>query len=451
MLSVEEVETPNIRGATSFGPPIADQRRQKTAVIIGAGIAGLASAILLARSNYQVFIFEKRDQEQFRNPLSGRSINFTLSSRGAAVLEALGTLDAALSKSVTLYGRGLHLRSGKYLTQPYGSRESHVLHAIQRRDLLEVLSNAATSLNQVSLSCGYTLASIDLEHRRATLTSRGDDVTVTQDFDLLIGADGVHSHTREILSRDQNSLIHETYSELSYAEIIVPKSKGAISSLDSNRLHLWPRDSSFICAIPNQDGSFVASLIMPHAGDSSFETLKSAVSLKSFLQKDYADFLKHAPELPTCTNQIKISRIITTQAPQWNFGGCAVLIGDASHAISPFFGQGMNAALEDASILVDTLTSAPSIEEGLAKFQNERKPDTDALCELSQEHLEELRQGLGSLWRIKRRQIETCLERILPDYWKSTYSLVAHSSLPYRKALRRNASPRTHGEALQWI
>jgi kynurenine 3-monooxygenase len=383
--------------------------------IAGAGIAGLALARLLSREDAHEFqIFDRRsDLEGGPTPYSGRSVNFTISSRGRQVLQQAGLWGEVLPHSVELSGRSIHLEDGSTESHPYGSQPSDVLHAIRREDLHRILLQSVQNTPGISFFFDHEISDVDGSGGRLHFSNAS-----AADFDLLIGSDGAFSKTAETLSRRPGVLREEQWSEWVYKEFLLSEPEGCHLELGRHALHLWPRGNFLICAIPNPDGSWVANLIY-----------------RASLQKDLPRYVElRIPELARALSDLplriesgKTSGILHTRVSQWAFDDRAILIGDACHAVSPFLGQGMNAALEDAAALTQELHTAKSLGQALASFQELRKPDTDALWPLSEAHLLNLSQRYGSRWHLSGLYAERALEKLTGGKVRSGYSRIVHS------------------------
>jgi kynurenine 3-monooxygenase len=285
----------------------------------------------------------------------------------------------------------------------------------------------------------HALEGVDLGPGVAHFRKANCDIE-TLGFDLFLGADGAFSRTQEFFCNQFRVERTREISDWKYIEFEIPAHDSAGHGLDPTCLHLWPRDDSLICAIPNNDGTFVANLIM--RGE-LFAQLKGELRSRMFMGARFNDLLDLMGGRTPDFGSLKVSDIVTTAVAKWSFSGKAVLMGDACHAISPFLGQGMNAALEDAFLLVDCLRAdGRSLSDSLKFFESSRKSDTDALARLSRLHLEDLRSNLGSPWKIAGARAELIMSRRFPRHIQPKYSLVAHSNLPYSVALRESGKNR---------
>lgn len=402
-------------------------------VIAGGGIAGLFAAILLARQGKRVFVRDLRPDLRGKAPYSGRSVNFTLSARGREMLHQANLLSAVMKHAVPLQGRALHLSDKKISLQPYGNSPHEILHSLRRSDLHRELLSAALRESLVDVQFEHTLEEVSL-HKNVAHFARADGSNEHLKFDLFLGADGAFSRAQELLVAQEPALQTKEISDWRYVEFEIPAGQGGTYELNSRYLHLWPRKDSLVCAIPNTDGSFIGNLIMPTA---AFNELTTTERSLAFMSERFGDLMPLIRGGAKALQFLKISDILTTSISRWHFGGKALLLGDACHAISPFLGQGMNAALEDASILAEYLKNPHQpLCHALQAFQENRKPNTDALGELSRQHLGQLSTHLGSHWKIAGHLAELRLSHWLPSRIRPIYSIVAHSTAGYSEAIK---------------
>ena len=401
-------------------------------IVVGAGIAGLMFAILQARRGEKVILIERRPDFVEGTYSSARSVNFTLSSRGLAMLKEAALQDEVLKYATPLHYRALHLDT-RIINQPYGQTSTEILYAIRRFDLVRILYSAAKTNPNIEFN--FNSEFDDIVTDRKIVTFRNMGTLISKKYSIFVAADGALSTSVRKLQSQQWCTYHFDVSDWGYKEFTIP-AIGGRNTLTTNALHLWSKGHSLVCAIPNPDGTFVGNIIMPMKGKISFETFKESSALEVFLRQNYADILPICLDMTKQLIDAPSASIVTTKLENWVLGGDTIVIGDACHGISPFLGQGMNAALEDAVILNRILRNDYiPIKERLVQFQAFRKPDTDALITLSQEHLDQLRLHLGSPWQISKHRAKQALAKLFPRYFRPKYSLIAHGVVPYRTAL----------------
>ncbi|MFH8618705.1 FAD-dependent oxidoreductase [Streptomyces sp. NPDC017979] len=388
-------------------------------VIVGAGMAGTMLAIRLARRGHGVDVVERRGDPRATNGPDAASISIGLSERGRAALRDIGLLDRALAQAVPMRGRIVH-HGGRVTYQPYGANDTEVLHSVRRHDLNIALLDAAESIPQVRLW---------FEHRVTGLA--GTEVrTPARTFpaDLVVGADGAYSTVRAHLHRRVRAEFHQTHLDWGYREFTIP----AVERPDA--LHVWPSKRGLVVAHPNPDGSLTGTVFLPFDGDTGFSGLRDPARAGAFLAEEFGDLTDLVPDLVTQFLAHEPGSLVSVRTAPWQHDR-VVLVGDAAHAVFPFYGQGMNAAFEDCAVLDDCLAEhAPN--EALAAFEARRRPHTDVLAELSERNFVELRDRVRSPVFLARKQIDFTLGRLLPG-WRTLYAMISHSSLPYGDALAR--------------
>ncbi|MGG8408119.1 FAD-dependent oxidoreductase, partial [Streptomyces sp. 12297] len=394
------------------------------AAVVGAGISGIAVALLLARDGYRVDVIERRTEGETTDTLGSgqRTINFTLSGRGLRVLERLGVADDVLAGAVTLQGRMAHI-GGRPVLQRYGTADA-TLYAIKRGDLLRVLVKAAYQESGIRLHFGHRLTGI--EAGRVLLAREGDTDTAL-DCDFVVGADGVHSRTREHVLRGPFVDFERAHFPCGYAELTVSAEDARTLGLAPDILHCWPAKDAALVAIPNDDGSFCCCFV--HQRDGQTDPRRD-------FERWFPALYRSAASLRESLRDAPYSGLLSTKVSRWHSGGDVVLVGDACHAVFPFYGQGMNAALEDAVALSEALRGHGDRAEAFAAFEDRRRADTEALSELSSHHFDYLREGVGSARLHSRQTIDRWLAGRAPGRWHYEYELVAHSERRYSEAHR---------------
>ena len=404
--------------------------------IVGGGLAGSLLALALARKGYGVDVYERRADPRKAGLNAGRSINLGLSKRGMQALGMVGMLGEVLEKSVVMSGRVIHAPDGSTRYQPYGKDAGEVLHSIDRNALNHVLLERAESHPQVKLHFGHRLVRADKAAREIEMEADGQRVVARPAW--VVGADGAFSNMRRELQHGVRADYHQEYLEWGYKELTLAANADGTSAIELTALHVWPRSHCLFVSHPNQDGSHTLTLFLPFEGEDSFATLKTPDDVKTLIAKYFPDLVPLLPGLLEQWMKHPTGSLITTRTAPWSFGDWAVLIGDACHAVYPFYGQGMNSAFEDCCTLMAALEQQPDTGAAFAQYEQARRQHTDALAELSKANFTELRQKVQSPWFVARKKLDLSLNRLWPNTWLPLYTMIAHTTIPYGEALARS-------------
>jgi kynurenine 3-monooxygenase len=398
----------------------------KHIAIVGAGLVGSLLSTYLKKRGYNVSVFERRSDMRRGDGDAGRSINLALSTRGIKALEEVGLAEEIRKVAIPMHGRMMHDISGKLSFLPYG-KEGQFINSISRSGLNIVLMNEAERLG-VNFHFDKRCTGVDF-----TNTSLSFADSTTKAFDLIIGADGAYSAIRWAMQVTDRFNFSQHYIEHGYKELHIPASQG--SSMEKNALHIWPRESYMMIALPNPDGSFTCTLFFPFEGQSSFNTLNSDEKISQFFTSAFPDVVPLIPALLHDFSTNPTSSLVTVKCFPWTRNK-TVLIGDAAHGIVPFYGQGMNAGFEDCRILNELLnTHDDQWENMLLEFQRVRKPNTDAIAQLALDNFIEMRDLVGDADFLLRKKIEAKIHQLFPHKWIPLYSMVTfHENIPYADA-----------------
>ncbi len=320
-------------------------------VILGSGLAGSLLSILLAQQGYTVQVYEKRRDPRTAEAEGGRSINLALSQRGWRALEAAG-LARTRTAAGYRYARAGDPPRGKLTFQAYGTAQQ-AIYSVDRSGLNQLLLQAAAQQG-VNVFFQHACQSVDLEKGRAVIKDILSDTTVSPQSDLLIGADGAYSTLRGALQTTPRFNYCQQYIEHGYKELRIPPVDGDFT-LDPHALHIWPRGGYMLIALPNTDKSFTCTLFLPYKGEYSFAALTGETDVIRFFEKQFPDALSLMPELINDFFSNPTADLVTIRCDPWSRYGKNLLIGDAAHAIVPFYGQGMNAAFEDCRIFSEMM------------------------------------------------------------------------------------------------
>ena len=413
--------------------------RYKKIIVIGAGLAGSLLALLLGKRGYDVHVYERREDTRI-NPASweGRSINLALSKRGITAFEKAGVAEAILPSCIEMTGRLMHSVSGELSYMPYGLSGQSNLSAGRQR-LNEELMSAAEKSENVHLYFNYACKHIDLENKIVRFeykNENGDRIEKVEQADLIIGTDGAFSEVRGAMIRKRGTDYSQEYLSHAYKELTIPPNDGKFA-LDENRLHIWPRGEFMMIALPNPDKSFTVTLFLPLTN--GFDKLTNDEEITTFFAKYFSDAV---PIMPTYLADFKknpTGHLMMVKVSPWHYKENAVIMGDAAHAIVPFYGQGMNASLEDV-IFFDELIEkhAGNFQVILSEFSRLRKPNTDAIAELSLRNYIEMRAKVASKLFLWRTSFEKTLHRWFPSYFIPLYSMVSYTNIPYAEVIKRS-------------
>ncbi|MFK3982284.1 FAD-dependent oxidoreductase [Micromonospora sp. NPDC050397] len=414
--------------------------RRDRAVIIGAGLAGSLAAVYLARRGFAVDVYERRDDPRLAPPgNAGRSINLGLSARGMRALQEVGLLGDVLKRSVPMRGRVVHSPDGTVGFQPYGVHGHQILHSVLRDELIAVLVDAAESLPGVRFHFGWRLHRLDRETPTVTVTCLGDDTHHEVLADLVVGADGAFSAVRQQLQYGQRANHGQEFLDWGYKELTIPVGLDGQPRVRLEALHVWPGEHGLMVAHPNVDGSLTCTLFMPFEGAHSFATLTDPATIRGFFRREFPDAEELMPRLVEEILDHPTGQMVTVRTSPWRHTDRVVLVGDAAHAVYPFYGQGMNASFEDCLVLDQCLDRHPDDRAtALAAYEAARKPHTDVLADLSTRNFVELRDRVHRPGYALRAAADRLLSRLLPDHWTPLYTMVAHTTTPYAEALARS-------------
>jgi kynurenine 3-monooxygenase len=402
--------------------------------VVGAGLVGSLLGDYLVKRGYQITVFERRPDMRKNNVDAGRSINLALSARGLLPLQELGLAEKIKQIAIPMHGRMMHDVQGNLSSLPYG-KEGQYINSVSRGDLNVSLINAAEE-HGVQFEFNKRCLHIDLASTSITLTDsatfnqggtvNSNAVTIRK-FDLIIGADGAFSAVRGSLQFTDRFDYSQDYIDHGYKELHIPANAAGAFRIEKNALHIWPRESFMMIALPNPDGSFTCTLFFPFTGPLSFQSLNSDDKILSFFKENFADAVPLMPDLLDDYKRNPTSSLVTIKCYPWSRNK-TLLIGDAAHGIVPFYGQGMNAGFEDCRILNNLLDEhSDNWDKVLPLFEESRKPDTDAIAQLALDNFIEMRDLVGDADFLLRKKIEANLHRLYPQEWIPLYTMVTFS------------------------
>ena len=409
---------------------------KKDIVIVGAGLVGSLLSIYLSKRGYKVSLYERRGDMRKEKMSAGRSINLALSDRGLLALDKVGLAEEIRKISIPMHGRQIHHQDGSTAFQPYG-KEGQFINSVSRATLNMKLMDLAEQ-HGVNISFGHKCNAIDWKTN--TISFEHNEKIFTRKFDLLFGSDGAFSAARlqHQLQHDrfdyQQSYINCGYKELT----ILPTSSGDFA-MEVNALHIWPRKDYMLIALPNLDRTFTCTLFFPFEGEQSFSDLDQEEKVKRFFETTFPDAVPLMPGYLHDFFNNPTSSLVTVKCFPWIREDRFALIGDAAHAIVPFFGQGMNCGFEDCRILDELIGKHDNDWAGiLDEYQQLRKPDADAIADMAVNNFTEMREKTADPRFLLQKKIEARLHEKYPDKWIPAYSQVTFSPhIRYSEALQR--------------
>jgi kynurenine 3-monooxygenase len=397
--------------------------------IVGAGLAGCLLATLLGRRGVAVTVYERRPDPRLTGAERGRSINLAVSARGLAALDRVGLQEQALARALPMHGRMVHPVDGRQSFRPYSAAGRRAINSISRAELNHALLDTAEATHGVTLRFDHRLTELDLDKGRLrfeTPTGTAEDVAA-----VVLASDGSYSAARRAVTFRQGFDFSQDYLEHGYRELTIPAVDGDFA-LNPDALHIWPRGSSMMIALPNLDRSFTCTLFWPKA---DLEALRTDAEIIDFFRGHYPDVVELMPSLADDFRHNPVGSLVTVRCWPWVHHGDAAtlaLIGDAAHAIVPFFGQGANCAFEDCIEIDDCLSeTAGDWMAALATYERRRKANCDTIAELALENFVEMRDRVNSPVFRAKTAAEHWLERRLPGRYVSRYELVSFTTIPY--------------------
>ena len=413
-------------------------------VLIGSGLAGGLLAAYLGRRGYEVELYERRADPREGNIVGGRSINLALSTRGIHALEQLGIADEVLRHAIPMPGRMIHDKSGELHFSPYDRDPRNHINSIGRAALNTTVIESALRYPPVRIFFNHRCTGIDLDSVSAQLidSSQPPGVSTSQRVataDAIIGVDGAFSAVRQSMQKQLPDFRYdESYLAHGYKELTIPPTPEGSWRMEKNALHIWPRKSFMMIALPNPDGSFTCTLFWEFKGPRSFETTATDDDIRRFFDEEFPDAVPLMPTLLEDFRENPTGSLVTIRCAPWFHKDKVALVGDAAHAVVPFYGQGMNAAFEDCVVLDECLAAFPeNRERAFAEYFQRRKENADALADLAVANFIEMRDKTASKTFRAKRKLDHWLEAALPGIYLPLYTMVTFTRMPYAAAARR--------------
>src|SRR6266403_1779855 len=431
-------------------------------ILIGSGLAGGLLAAYLGRRGYEVDLYERRADPREGNMVGGRSINLALSTRGVHALEQIGIAAEVLKHAIPMRGRMIHPAGAEARTifAPYDVDPNKHINSIGRAALNTSLIEAAQRYPNVRVHFNHKCTGIDLDSATAHLVdssveavvsaanlgssvaagvSPASTQTISASGDAVIGVDGAFSAVRQSMQLKIDKFEYdESYLAHGYKELTIPPGRDGSWRMEKEALHIWPRKSFMMIALPNPDGSFTCTLFWEFEGPRSFATTKTDDDVRRFFEEEFPDAVPLMPNLVDDFKNNPTGSLVTIRCAPWFYKDKVALVGDAAHAVVPFYGQGMNAAFEDCVVLDECLAEFPEDRErAFAEYFHRRKENADALAHLAVQNFIEMRDKTASRAFRAKKKLDHLLEGLLRGIYLPLYTMVTFTRIPYAEAARR--------------
>jgi kynurenine 3-monooxygenase len=408
-------------------------------ILIGSGLAGGLLGAYLGRRGYDVDLYERRADPREGNIVGGRSINLAVSTRGIHALEQLGIANEVLRHAIPMRGRMIHpATTGRApIFVPYDVDPKKCINSIGRAALNTTVIDAAQRYPNVRVHFNHRCTEVDLNEAVGYLETETGQVTARGD--AVIGVDGAFSAVRQSMQRKIEKFEYgESYLAHGYKELAIPAGSDGSWRMEKNALHIWPRKSFMMIALPNPDGSFTCTLFWEFEGPRSFATTKTDDDVRRFFNDEFHDAVPLMPTLLDDFRQNPTGSLVTIRCAPWFHKDKIALVGDAAHSVVPFYGQGMNAAFEDCVVLDECLAEFPdNRERAFAEYFSRRKENADALADLAIDNFIEMRDKTASRAFRTKKKLDHLLEGLLPGVYLPLYTIVTFTRMPYATAAKR--------------
>lgn len=408
--------------------------------VIGGGLVGPLLAVILGQRGFDVHLYESRSDIRTQVK-SGRSINLTLSNRGLEALRSVGLEDEVLGKAIPIPARKVHTIEGKTYCLPYGTKEGECIYSISRPALNQLLLTKAEENSNVSVHFEHKLLQADLEGKILTFSAKGTAETIVE-TKFIFGCDGAYSTVRREMMRCGRLNYQQEYIKHGYKELTLPATQDGESAMELNFLHIWPRHEFMMIALPNHDKTFTLTLFMPFK---VFESIKSKEDLLAFFTKYFPDTIEKISVQQLFQDYFKnpLGKLISVKCSPHYMAKSTLILGDAAHAVVPFYGQGVNAGFEDCLIFSELLSQNDNdILVAAQAYEDTHWADTQAICDLSLHNYLDIRSRVLSPAFVVQQKIDSILHSIFPRYFIPLYSMVVFSRIPYHQVVERNALQR---------
>ena len=415
--------------------------KKEKILIVGAGLCGSMLALRMAQRGYQVVVYESRSDLRKSDISAGRSINLALSNRGLKALRMAGIEEKARELCIPMKGRLMHDVASNTFESNYSGRQGEFINSISRGDLNGLLLTEAEKYSNVKIHFNTRCLEIDIETKIASFQSIDSEKQFTVQADVIFGTDGAGSSLRKSYEKQFPEFsVTQDFLTHGYKELEIPADKNGNHVISKEYLHIWPRGDYMLIALPNMDGSFTVTLFLSYSeGLYNFDNLVTEEKIIEFFKKDFPDALSLIPDVLKEFENNPTGKLGTIKCYPWSYKGNTLLLGDSSHAIVPFYGQGMNASFEDVYVFDNVLNQF----EGdwltvFSEFQKQRKIDTDAIADLAIDNYYEMRDHVANPLFKEKRIVEMNLEKYFPTEYFSKYSLVTFNEyIGYNEAMTK--------------
>ena len=415
--------------------------KKEKILIVGAGLCGSLLALRMAQRGYQVEVYESRSDLRNSVISAGRSINLSLSDRGLKALRMAGLEKKARALCIPMKGRLMHDAASNTFESNYSGRQGECINSISRGNLNGLLLTEAEKYPNVNIHFNTKCLEIDIESKIVHFQSSDSKEQFTVQADVIFGTDGAGSSLRKSYEKQFPAFkVSQEFLTHGYKELEIPADKNGGHLISKEHLHIWPRGDYMLIALPNMDGSFTVTLFLSYSeGSYNFDNLITKEKIIEFFEKDFPDTLALIPDVLKEFENNPTGKLGSVKCYPWAYKGNTLLLGDSSHAIVPFYGQGMNASFEDVFVFDSVLNQF----EGdwatvFSEFQKQRKIDADAIADLAIDNYYEMRDHVANPLFKEKRIVEMGLEKFFPTEYFSKYSLVTFNEhIGYHEAMTK--------------
>lgn len=402
--------------------------------IIGGGLSGTLMAIYLAKRGFEINLFERRPDMRKNKISAGKSINLALSTRGLHALEKVGLDQEILADAIPMSGRMIHSKTGELTYQPYG-KDGQAINSVSRGRLNIRLLELADEFENITLHFNAKCVDVNVEEGSAVFEME-DGSRKSFLSDRIIGTDGAFAATRARMQMGDRFDYNQFYLKVGYKELEIPAGAMGAFKMEKNALHIWPRGAFMMIALPNPAGDFTCTLFVPFEGEKSFDAVKTQADVQQFFAEEFPDAVPLMPTLLEDYFKNPTASLVTVRCYPWVKGDKLALMGDAAHAVVPFYGQGMNCSFEDVVVMDECIEKYGSDwNKVFDEYQKLRKPNADAISQLAIQNYTEMAEKVGDKHFLHKKHIEHDLSDLYPDKFKSQYELTTFSLSPYKYAL----------------